>query len=208
MRRNPRSYQHIEPKLVNESRAVVSELSGRGNLLSRSFGLKLDNEEAVVTILQDIKSLESKGFSFEAAEASVALMLHRKQPSYIPPFELIDFSAIVEHREGRGMFAEATIKVRVKGEVYHTVADGNGPVNALDAVWALLPIYPKIAQFSLADYKVRILDGFNGTAAMTRVLIDTIDSETMWSTVGAGANIIQASWQALSDSIEYGIIAR
>jgi len=213
MRRNPRSYQHIEPQSVgNESRSVVSELSGRGNLLTLAdqFGLKLDNEESVATILQDIKSLESKGFSFEAAEASVALMLHRKQPSYLPPFELIDFSAIVEHREGRGMFAEATVKVRVNGEVYHTAADGNGPVNALDAALrkALLPIYPKIARFSLADYKVRILDGFNGTAAMTRVLIDTTDGETMWSTVGAGFNIIQASWQALSDSIEYGIIAR
>ena len=213
MRRNSLSYQHIEPSLVgNEMRSVVSELSGRGNLLTLAdeFGVTIENEESVSTILQDIKALESKGFSFEAAEASVALMLHRQQPSYVPPFELIDFSAIVEHREGRGMFAEATVKVRVKDQIYHTVADGNGPVNALDAALrkALLPIYPNIAGFHLADYKVRILDGFNGTAAVTRVLIDTREGEHIWSTVGAGVNIIQASWQALSDSIEYGILTK
>jgi len=211
MRRNARSYQHIEPELVgNESRAVVSELSGKGNLLTLAdeMDLFVKDDETINGVLKEVKSMEARGFSFEAAEASVALMIRRQQPGYKAPFELIDFSAIVEHREGRGMFSEATVKVRVNGIVYHTVDDGNGPVNALDGALrkALLPVYPKLKNYSLLDYKVRILDGYNGSAATTRVLIDTHDGEHVWSTVGAGSNIIQASWQALSDSYEYGIV--
>lgn len=210
MRRNINSYQHIDPKLVgNQMRTVVSELSGRGNLFSKAEELKLDveNTEAVAAVLDEIKSLEARGFSFEAAEASVALMLYRKQPGYKPPFELIDYAATVENREGRGMFAEATIKVCVNGEVFHTAADGNGPVNALDAALrkALLPVYPRLGDFQLADYKVRILDSDTGTAAHTRVLIDTQNHHGRWSTVGASSNIIEASWLALADSMEYGL---
>ncbi|MBI3362956.1 MAG: citramalate synthase, partial [Chloroflexi bacterium] len=146
---------------------------------------------------------------FEAAEASVAMMMRRQQPGYTPPFELVDFSVLVEHRQGRGIFAEATVKVRVNGEVVHTAAEGNGPVNALDAALrkALTPAYPALANFHLADYKVRILDGDNGTAATTRVLIDTQNGLKRWSTVGASANIIEASWRALADSVEYGLTA-
>ncbi len=208
MRRNPRSYQHIGPEQVgNAMRVVVSELSGRGNLLSKAeeYGLEVNGETA--RVLDEIKALEAKGFSFEAAEASVAMMLKRQEPGYVAPFELIDFSVNVEHRQGRGMFAEATVKVRVEGEVLHTAADGNGPVNALDAALrkALIPIYPSIARFHLADYKVRILDGNRGTAATTRVLIDTQNGTKRWSTVGASANIIEASWRALADSVEYGL---
>ncbi|HEY4687936.1 MAG TPA: citramalate synthase [Anaerolineae bacterium] len=210
MRRNIQSYQHVDPALLgNQMRVVVSELSGRGNLLSKAeeLGLSVDNSEAVAGVLNDIKALEARGFSFEAAEASVALMLKRHQPGYTPPFDLIDFSVNVEHRQGRGVFAEATVKVRVDGEVIHTAAEGNGPVNALDAALrkALLPVYPKLAHFRLADYKVRILDGDRGTAATTRVLIDTQNSTQRWSTVGASANIVEASWQALADSVEYGL---
>ena len=158
-------------------------------------------------MLNEIKSLEAQGFSFEAAEASVALMLQRQQPNYQPPFEMIDFSANVEHRQGRGIFAEATVKVRINDEVLHTAAEGNGPVNALDAALrkALVSHYPAIAKFHLADYKVRILDGDSGTAATTRVLIDTQNGIKRWSTVGASANIIEASWRALADSVEYGL---
>ena len=114
----------------------------------------------------------------------------------------------VEHRQGRGIFAEATVKVRVDGEVLHTAAEGNGPVNALDEALrkALTPIYPELAQFHLADYKVRILDGENGTRATTRVLIDTQNGTRRWSTVGASANIIEASWRALADAVEYGLL--
>ena len=159
-------------------------------------------------MLNEIKALEAQGFSFEAAEASVALMMKRQQPDYKSPFELVDFSVNVEHRQGRGIFAEATVKVKVNKEIFHTAAEGNGPVNALDAALrkALLPMYPTIDQFHLADYKVRILDGENGTAAITRVLIDTQNGTKRWSTVGASANIIEASWRALADAVEYGLM--
>jgi 2-isopropylmalate synthase len=212
MRRNPLSYQHIEPSLVgNQMRVVVSELSGRGNLLSKAeeYGLAEDGTAGVADVLTEIKALEAQGFSFEAAEASVALMLKRQQLGYQPPFELIDFAVMVENRRGRGMFAEATVKVRVPagGEVMHTAAEGNGPVNALDAALrkALAPSYPAIQHFQLADYKVRILDGNNGTGAATRVLIDTQNGTRRWSTVGASTNIIEASWRALADAVEYGL---
>jgi 2-isopropylmalate synthase len=210
MRRNQLSYQHIEPGLVgNEMRVVVSELSGRGNLLSKAEELGLGDASAagVADVLNEIKTLEAQGFSFEAAEASVALMLRRQQPGYQAPFELMDFAVNVEHRRGRGIFAEATVKVRVNGDVQHTVAEGNGPVNALDAALrkALVVHYPALAHFHLADYKVRILDGDNGTAAITRVLIDTQNGARRWSTVGASPNIIEASWRALADAVEYGL---
>jgi 2-isopropylmalate synthase len=210
MRRNSKSYQHIDPSLVgNEARVVVSELSGRGNLLSKAeeMGLEMTADNGVGEVLKNIKTLESKGFSFEAAEASVAMLLRREQPGYKPPFELIDFAVNVEQRMGRGLIAEASVKVRVCEEVIHTVAEGNGPVNALDAAMrkALTPVFPSIQNFHLADYKVRILDGEHGTAAVTRVLIDTQNGTHRWSTVGASANIIEASWRALFDSFEYGL---
>ncbi len=211
IRRSVSSYQHIDPALVgNEMQVVVSELSGRGNLLSKAeeYGMQLDQATDISGVLSEVKELESKGFSFEAAEASVMLMLKRQQQGYKPPFELLDFTATVEHRQGRGIFAEATVKVCVNDEVIHTAADGNGPVNALDSALrkALLPFYPSIATFHLEDYKVRILNGDSGTSSTTRVLIDTHNGADTWSTVGASANIIEASWRALADSIEYGII--
>jgi 2-isopropylmalate synthase len=211
MRRNVHSYQHIDPNLVgNEMRVVVSELSGRGNLLSKAeeYGLEAGNPSEVAGVLNEIKTLEAQGFSFEVAEASVAMLMRRQQPGYRPPFELVDFSVLVEHRQGRGLLAEATVKVCVDNEIIHTVAEGNGPVNALDAALrkALTPVYPALAGFQLADYKVRILDSDTGTAATTRVLIDTNNGVKRWSTVGASANIIEASWRALTDAIEYGLM--
>jgi 2-isopropylmalate synthase len=210
MRRSVQSYQHVEPEKVgNKMRVVVSDLSGRGNLLSKAeeHFLELDAEE-VVPVLNDIKELEARGFAFEAAEASVAMMLKRQEMYYKPPFELVDFFVNVEHRDGRGTFAEATVKVKVDDEILHTAAEGNGPVNALDIALrkALQPIYPELAAFHLADYKVRILDGENGTEAITRVLIDTQNGSQRWSTVGASGNIIEASWWALADSVEYGLM--
>ncbi len=211
MRRSPQSYQHVDPARVgNKMRVVVSDLSGRGNILSKAeeHGLDVDDQTQVMEVLREVKELEGRGFSFEAAEASVAMMLKRQQPGYCPPFELVDFFVNVEHRQGRGVFAEATVKVRVNGQVLHTAAEGNGPVNALDLALrkALLPYYPQIAAFQLSDYKVRILDGENGTRATTRVLIDTQNGSKRWSTVGASTNIIEASWLALVDSIEYGLL--
>lgn len=210
MRRSAVSYQHVAPESVgNKMRVVVSDLSGRGNLLSKAeeHGVEVEGAE-VVPILNEIKELEARGFSFEAAEASVAIMLKRQEYGYKPPFELIDFFVNVEHRQGRGIFAEATVKVRVQGEVLHTAAEGNGPVNALDLALrkALKDYYPQIADFHLSDYKVRILDSDHGTEAITRVLIDTRNTASRWSTVGAGTNIIEASWRALADSVEYGLM--
>lgn len=210
MRRTAVSYQHIDPNLVgNEMHVVVSELSGRGNLVSKAeeYGLGTNSNAEISSVLQEIKALESRGFSFDAAEASVVLLLKRQQPGYKPPFHLVDFSVIVEHRQGRGIFAEATVKVQMGGEIQHTAAEGNGPVEALDTALrkALITHYPQLSGIHLADYKVRILDSDQGTAATTRVLIDTQNSATRWSTVGASANIIEASWRALADAIEYGL---
>lgn len=210
MRRNAKSYQHVEPEVVgNKMRVLVSDLSGRGNLLSKAeeHGVEVEGNE-VVPVLNEIKELEARGFSFEAAEASVTMMLKRQEYGYKPPFELVDFFVNVEHRQGRGIFAEAMVKVRVKGELLHTAAEGNGPVNALDNALrkALLSYYPQLADFHLSDYKVRILDSDHGTEAITRVLIDTRNNTRRWSTVGASTNIIEASWRALADSVEYGLM--
>jgi 2-isopropylmalate synthase len=210
MRRTSQSYQHIEPELVgNRMEVIVSELSGRGNLVSKAeeYGITLQNESQAADVLQSVKELEAKGFSFEAAEASVIMMFKRLEANYQPPFELIDFSAEVEHRQGRGIFSEATVKVKVGNQIVHTAAEGNGPVNALDLALrkALIDHYPAIESFHLSDYKVRILDGKNGTSATTRVLIETKNGIKTWNTVGAGTNIIDASWLALVDSFDYGL---
>ncbi|MBI5959477.1 MAG: citramalate synthase [Chloroflexi bacterium] len=210
IRRNIDSYQHIDPGLVgNEMRVLISDLSGRGNMLSKAeeYGLGLSEHDAQ-KVLGQVKELENRGYVFEGAEASVAMLMRRQSPGYVPPFELIDFMVVVENRKGRGLFAEATVKVRVGSEEIHTVGEGNGPVNALDHALrkALVPIFPQLAHFHLADYKVRILDGESGTAALTRVLIDTQNGHQRWSTVGASPNIIEASWLALADSVEYGLI--
>lgn len=211
-RRNSRAYQHVEPEWVgNATHVVVSELSGRGNLLSKAdeLHLKLDDRDPRVTyVLQQIKDKEAAGYHFEGADASVELLLLRADPQYTPPFELIDYMTVVEHRQGRGMVAEANVKLRVQGEIVHTAAEGNGPVNAMDIATrkALAPHFPAIADFRLVDYKVRILDGHAATGATTRVLIETANHVRRWSTVGASTNIIDASWLALQDAIEYGVM--
>ena len=210
MRRSQTSYQHIEPELVgNSMRTVVSELSGRGNLLSKAeeHGLSV-GDGLEVEVLKHIKECEAKGYSFEAAEASVTLLLKRKDPSYQAPFWVQDYEVTVGKRRGIDTYAEATVKVVVGDEVQHAVADGDGPVGALDAALrkALQPVLPEIEQVHLSDYKVRILDGSDGTSATTRVLIDSSDGHNTWSTVGASPNIIQASLRALIDGMEYGLM--
>ncbi len=209
MLRNELSYQHIDPTLVgNERRTVVSELSGRGTVIEKAedFGLN-SSKQLADKVLQEIKAMEAKGFTFESAEASVELMLHRAQPSYVPAFDLQDMMVVMQQRRGRAS-AEATVKVRVGPKMMHTAASGNGPVNALDKALrkALVDVYPKLSAVKLVDYKVRILDSDNATAATTRVLIDTKMGSKSWSTVGASANIIEASWIALADSMEYAIM--
>jgi 2-isopropylmalate synthase len=208
IRRSRGSYEHIDPAAVgNETRVVVSELSGRGNVLAKAEEHGVDTGGDVAGVLGDIKRNEARGFSYEAAEASVALMLVRQAPGYAPPWRLIDYVVTVEHRDRRGTFAEATVKVEVGGDVVHTAAEGDGPVSALDRALrkALSPVYPELARIKLDDYKVRILDGGSGTSATTRVLIDSTDGHRHWGTVGASQNIIEASWRALTDAIEYGL---
>jgi len=210
MRKTQRSYQHIDPRLVgNSNRTLVSELSGRSNVIDKAsqYGVEVTSEQARHALAQ-IKALEAQGFSFESADASVSVMLRQLKSDYMPPFELIDFLVLVEHRQGRGMLAEASVKVRVGDQIMHTAAEGNGPVSALDAALrkALQGAYPTIAKVRLVDYKVRILDSENGTSASVRVLIDTKNGNHRWSTVGASTNIIEASWHALADSMEYALL--
>lgn len=209
--KNADSYQHIEPTLVgNWQRSVVSELSGRGNIIDKAKQFHLDTESLDINdVLNDIKSLESQGFTFEGAEASVEMMLRRTHPAYVPPFELIDYVVMVQRRRGRGLMAEATVKVRVGPKLMHTAAEGNGPVNALDTALrkALIDVYPQLSAVKLVDYKVRILDSENATAAIVRVLIDTKGATGRWSTVGASTNIIEASWRALADSMEFALLS-
>ncbi len=205
------SYQHIDPGLVgNQKRVVVSELSGQGNIRYKAeeFGLNVNGHPGVKQVLQRVKELENQGFSFEGAEASVELMLRRTEPGYVAPFELVDFTVVVEHRESRGIQAQALVKVKVGGETMLTAAEGNGPVNALDVALrkALLPHFPSLDEMRLTDYKVRILDSHAATGATTRVLLDSTNGERVWTTVGASTNIIDASWQALADSFEYALV--
>jgi 2-isopropylmalate synthase len=208
MRRNSDSYQHVDPALVgNEMRVVVSELSGRGNVLSKAEELGVKVAAGVeAEALEEIKKAEARGVSYEGAEASVALLLARRAPDYEPLFLVQDYETRVGQRAGE-TYAEATVKLRVGGHVFHTAAEGNGPVSALDAALrkALTPVYPALSGIHLADYKVRILDGKDGTEATTRVLIDSQYEQQSYSTVGASPNIILASLEALIDAVEYGL---
>jgi 2-isopropylmalate synthase len=204
------SYQHVDPALVgNETRLVVSELGGRVNTQWRAeqLGHELEGVVDPRELSRLIKQLESEGASFEGAEASFELLIRRHQKGYQAPFRLLDFTVFVEQRDGRDLRAEATVKVEVEGEVLHTAADGNGPVNALDSALrkALRAFYPQLDGVHLVDYKVRILDGDAATAAKTRVVIDSASEWGTWSTGGADTNIIAASWQALGDSLEYAL---
>lgn len=203
------TYQHIAPELVgNEMRAVISELSGRGNIQmqAKALGLDLDRDGAQ-RVLAQIKHLEHEGFTFEAAEASVELMLLRLKEGYQRPFTLIDYFVINEHRHGRGLLSEAMVKVRVGEDTRFMAAEGKGPVDALSTALkaALVGNFPVLETVRLTDYKVRILNGEDGTAANTRVLIEFHCGAEIWTTVGASANIIEASWRALSDGMEYAL---
>ena len=204
------SYQHVDPVAVgNVGRLVVSELGGRANtaIRARQLGLELDGVIDPRELSTLIKRLEHEGLAFEGAEASFELLIRRHMPGYTAPFRILDYTVLVEQREGRELLAEGTVKVEVAGEVLHTAADGNGPVNALDGALrkALRAFYPVLDGVHLVDYKVRILDGTSATAARTRVIIDSQDGARTWSTMGSDTNIIAASAQALADSLEYAI---
>ncbi len=207
--RASRSYQHVDPGVVgNVMRLVVSELGGKANtqLRAEQLGQQMDGVDPKALSLL-IKQLEADGLAFEGAEASFELLVKRHKAGYESPFTLCDYTVLVEQRGGAELLAEATVKVEVAGEVLHTAADGNGPVNALDSALrkALGAFYPQLDAVHLVDYKVRILDSLEATGAQTRVIIDSSNGVLEWSTMGSGTNIIAASCQALCDSLEFAI---
>jgi 2-isopropylmalate synthase len=201
----PASYEHIVPERVgNRRHIVVSELSGRGNVRMRAGELGIDVQGNEKRVLEHIKELESQGYQFEAAEGSFELLGRRSQPSYVAPFDVLDLVVISERRRGNSMFAEATVKLKIGAEIVHEVAEGAGPVHALDGAFhkALNPHFPSLREVRLADYKVRILDPDAATGAKTRVLIEAARGEERWSTIGVSQNIIEASATALADALE------
>ena len=211
VQKNPLTYEHIEPTLVgNHQRVLVSDLSGRGNIVykAQEFGIDLESTDLNVRrVLSDLKELEHQGFQFEGAEASFELLLQKGLGGRVRHFRLIGFRVIDEKRnEDEPPLAEATIMIEgPDGSVEHTAAQGNGPVNALDTALrkALVKFYPQIERMKLLDYKVRVLSSGIGTSATVRVLIESGDEHERWGTVGVSHNVIEASWQALVDSMEY-----
>ena len=219
MRKWADSYQHIDPLCVgNQPHTLVSELAGRANIIQRAKEIGVDlppDGQKARELLDKVKLLESQGFQYESAQASFDLLVRRALPDYCAPFELVDFMVVVEklRRPGSaqhngGMLSEAMVKVRVGSEVMHTAAEGDGPVNALDSALrkALCQFYPKLSAVKLVDYKVRILEESTGTESQVRVLIESSDGALQWRTVGSSTNIIEASWLALADSLEYWLL--
>jgi 2-isopropylmalate synthase len=209
VRKLARSYEHIEPASVgNEQNILVSELSGQANILSKAeeLGLPLaKGSPQAAAILKRVKQLEHGGYSFEAADGSLELLIRRELGDHQKPFNLTEYhTSFRQYRDGHPPVCEATVKLVVGGTPELTVAEGNGVLNALDLALrkALLPFYPEIADVSLVDYKVRIIDGHDATAAKTRVLIVSTDGASHWGTVGVSENIIEASWLALVDGID------
>jgi 2-isopropylmalate synthase len=213
VRKKPETYEHITPDLVgNSQRVLISDLAGRSNILRKAdeFGIHLDPDSPQLQdIVTTLKNLENEGFQFEAAEASFELLMKKALGLHKRFFDLIGFRIIVEKRkEGEEPLSEATIMVRVGGRVEHTAATGNGPVNAIDNALrkALDKFYPALKDMKLHDYKVRVLTAGKGTFAKVRVLIESGDEQKRWGTVGVSENIIEASYQALVDSIEYKLL--
>ncbi|MEI7899728.1 MAG: citramalate synthase [bacterium] len=211
IQKNPKTFEHIEPEQVgNQRHVLVSELSGSANVLMKAAELGIDvatlDKAATRRVLDEVKRRENKGYSYESADGSLKILLQKVLKTHTPFFELEGFRVIVEKR-GREepCLSEATIKVKVNGETELTAGEGQGPVDALNAALrsALTRFYPEIEHVLLTDYRVRILDPQEATRAMTRVLIESGDGIRQWGTVGVSENIIEASWQALSDSVEY-----
>ncbi len=211
---DPLLYNHIDPDLVgNDMKILVTEMAGRASieLKARSLGIDLSGEQAALSsVTESVKRLEAQGWSFEAADASFELLVRDALPGDGPakPFELESYRVTVEHRGDEAVISEATVKLIVAGDRVIATAEGNGPVNALDNALrsALRGAYPALESFELADYKVRILPGSHGTAAVTRVLVETVDDYGRdWTTVGVNENVVEASWHALVDALTYGL---
>jgi 2-isopropylmalate synthase len=209
---DPLLYNHIEPSTVgNDMKILVTEMAGRASieLKSRELGLELaDRPDVLAEVTNRVKDLEAAGWSFEAADASFELLVREQLGQTIAPFTLESYRVIVEHREDGSVVSEATVKVRVRGERVIATAEGNGPVNALDEALrrALRRLFAQLDSFQLADYKVRILEGSQGTGAVTRVLVETHGANDRdWTTVGVHENVVEASWHALVDALAYGL---
>jgi 2-isopropylmalate synthase len=207
---DPTTFEHLDPALVGNARELlISELSGKGTVLARASdaGLTLD-DAAASRAIERVKSLEHRGYHFEAADGSFELLLRKESGEYEPLFRLESWRAIVEKRADGRVETEATIKIWVDGERYVRTAEGNGPVNALDRALrdAITETYPHLGDIELVNFKVRILDESSGTGATTRVLLDASDGETVWGSIGVSENVIEASWEALVDSLEYGMV--
>ncbi len=213
MARHMKTYEHIDPALVgNNRRILVSELSGQSNILLKAQELKLDfskDSVAVKNVIETVKKMEQQGYQFEGAEASFAILVQKALGVHKTFFELESFKVSDEKdSQTEVMISEASLKIRVKGVEQHTVSKGSGPVNALDGALrkALEPFYPALKKVSLTDFKVRVIDASSGTKAKVRVLIESRDEKDEWVTIGVSENIIDASWQALVDSIEYKLL--
>jgi 2-isopropylmalate synthase len=213
IRKSPETYEHIRPELVgNSQRILISDLAGRANILRKAeeFGIRLSSDSAQLhEIITQLKDLESQGFQFEGAEASFELLMKKALGLHKRFFDLIGFRVIIEKRkEGEDPLSEATIMVRVSGHIEHTASTGHGPVNALDNALrkALEKFYPVLKDVKLVDYKVRVLTTGKGTTAKVRVLVESGDKDSRWGTVGVSENIIEASYQALVDSVEYKLL--
>jgi 2-isopropylmalate synthase len=211
--KNPATFEHIDPATVgNERRILVSELSGGTSMVlkAKEYGLDLQKSSPETrAVLEQLLRLEHEGYVFEDAEASFALLMKKALGEYERLFDLIGFRVIVERRGGdRGPITEATLKVAVDGAEMLTVAEGDGPVHALDAALrkALEHFYPELRGIRLTDFKVRVVNVKEGTAAKVRVLVESADEHGSWSTIGVSENVIEASWQALADSVEYGLL--
>jgi 2-isopropylmalate synthase len=206
---DPSTFEHIDPEIVgNRRELLISELSGKGTVLARArdAGIALDDGSAA-RVIERVKELEHRGYHFEAADGSFELLLRKETGEYEPLFRLESWRAIVEKRADGRVETEATIKIWVDGERYVRTAEGNGPVNALDRALreALVEIHPQLRDIDLVNFKVRILDEAKGTGAVTRVLLDASDGDDVWGSIGVSENIIEASWEALVDSLEYGM---
>jgi 2-isopropylmalate synthase len=206
--RNPVSYEHIDPALVgNERRILVSELSGQSTILAKTTKYAVAHDKPTMTrILTQVQDLENAGYEFEAAEASFDLLVKKAVGHYKPWFERLNYRVNIEaDGSAANPVTEATVKVKVGDAVQHTASEGDGPVNALDGALrkALLPAYPSLGDMTLVDYKVRVVNSKEGTAARVRVVIESRDGASTWGTVGVSENIIEASWLALCDAIEY-----
>jgi 2-isopropylmalate synthase len=207
LRKSKRTYEHIDPEMVgNERRFLISELSGKSNILAELEKAKITQDKKLAKkILERVQELENEGYQFESANASFDLLIRRIMGTYKPAFELIKYTTKVEKRKDDGIVTEATVKLKVNDKIVHVVGEGDGPVNALDAALrkSLENFYPAIKEIHLIDYKVRVVNAREGTAARVRVVIESRDKMDIWGTVGVSENIIEASWQALVDSVEY-----